>query len=203
MLTKSQIKSLKKGDKLLAEVTFNSVFGDNDLICSAPLTASGRAVEAYNYYQLSCLSLPPSPPKYDPARRLKKGDTVRLKVVNGRVPCHSDDGFDLPWNGVIYTVEMDEDKSASANCVLLSCAELGLVVKTHVSHIELVTPVEELESFGVRYSTDRDCAEVYHRRYKNTVAAFYCKCGITREQAEEHAEAERDRLNAERRKDNN
>lgn len=200
MLTEEQIKSLKEGDKLLAEVQFHS-FADYDaLVCLAPLTiGEGEVIKADSCFNASCLSLPP---KYDPTRRLKKGDKVRLKVVNGRVPCDSA-GFDLPWDGVIYTVEMDEVESAYANCVLLSCAELRLFVKIHVSHIELVTPVEERESFGVRYSTDRDCAEVYHRRYKNTVAAFYCKCGITREQAEEHAEAERDRLNAERRKDNN
>ena len=129
-------------------------------------------------------------PKHDPCRLFKAGDTARVVERFGR----KDVRYTL---GELVTVLEDE------------CGTTFVRVKTEDGeseliawwHLELVTPVEELESFGVRYSTDRDCAEVYHRRHKNTVAVFYRKCGITREQAEAHAEAERDRLNAECRKE--
>ena len=101
--------------------------------------------------------------------------------------------------GKRYTVTEDENNTGYVSFI----GGDGIECHSMFFWLKLVTPVEEREAFGVRYSTDRDCAEVYHRRYKNTVAAFYRKCGITREQAEEHAEAECKRLNDEYRKEQN
>jgi hypothetical protein len=191
MLTEEQIKNLKPGDIIYLNnypITFCDTSYDKSNI-SARDDASKCGDGDHCWFTREYLTMK-HPPKYDPCRLFQKGDEVTPKEVNGRHPGN---------RGAIFRVCQDEAESGR---------EIKLTMDGHIGHItidaaylELVTPVEELESFGVRYSTDRDCAEVYHRRYKNTVAAFYCKCGITREQAEEHAEAERDRLNAEHRKD--
>lgn len=132
--------------------------------------------------------------KYDPFRRFKEGDIVEPREVNGRTYCPAVEDL----TGERCVVVVSEIKHCN---IRIRHGEDDYTIDP--AYLELITPVEELGSFGVRYNTDRDWAEVYHRRYKNTVAAFYCKCGITREQAEKAAEAERDRLNAEWRKEQN
>lgn len=64
MLTEEQIKNLKKGDKLIAEVLFYTLDPYGDLICLAPLTTrEGKVIEYACYYNTSCLSLPPTEPE--------------------------------------------------------------------------------------------------------------------------------------------
>lgn len=193
MLTKEQIKNLKRGTPIVIRTTFNRVDEDGDIWFRAPTYIGGSMEDCIHP---SFVSLPSEHGTSVPttARPFKKGDKVRVVERDGRSPilCGA------VVLGGTYTVHEDEDNGD----VILDIGYGALGGEPIAwSFLELVTPVEELESFGVRYSTDRDCAEVYHRRYKNTVAAFYCKCGITREQAEEHAEAECKRLNEEYRKE--
>ena len=197
MLTQEQIKNLKKGDPLIIPGTFRRV--DKDGAIWANIDGD------YFYFSPSYVSLPSEhgtsipPPKHDPPCRFKKGDRVRIKrEINGRIIHHSFAFFEYD---TIYTVKEDEvQKSYKSGHVSITDGN-GNICTLSFYELELVTPVEELESFGVRYSKDKNCVEVYHRRHKHTVSAFYCIGGITREQAEEHAEAERDRLNAEWRKE--
>ncbi len=124
----------------------------------------------------------------DPTRPFKKDDIVQPR--SGKTVLASEYGF-VTFHELDGQYEVNEDEARGTVTLIVN----GHACFVSAFALELVTPVEEIEPFGVRYSTDRDCAEVYHRRYKNTVAAFYCKCGITREQAEKHAEAEANRLN--------
>lgn len=188
MLTEEQIKNLKPGDTVLVEAEVASRLEYGAIVTHGCITHALLASKLYPLPSEHGTSVPT--PKHDPCRLFKKGDKVRIVEYKGR-------SYSKYWEkrlGQILTVTWSEDENTSPEVDEQTIDP---------SYLELVTPVEEIESFGVRYSTDRDCAEVYHRRYKNTVAAFYCKCGITREQAEEHAEAERDRLNAEWRKEQN
>ncbi len=202
MLTEEQIQNLKQGDPIVIHATFSRVESDGD-IWSKVLSNNGSY---YEYYACSAhVSLPSEhgtsvpTPQHAPTRLFKKGDKVRSVKRRG----HYFSLTDEKYAALILTVDSDEvaDTRQSDIWVKVETEDDELSWNTDPVYLELVTPVEGLEPFGVRYSTDRDCAEVYHRRYKNTVAAFYCKCGITREQAEEHAEAECDRLNAEWRKE--
>lgn len=200
MLTEEQIKNLKPGDPIVIHTTFDHVDSDGDVRFFAPY--SHDAANSYDYIKLEYVSLPPSEhgtsvptPKYDPCRPFKNGDIVRYVERDGR------SYVDAPPVGATCCVCVGEDSVGMVSVEFeFSENEEPAVHDVPFYHLELVTPVEELESFGVRYSKDKNCVEVYHRRHKHTVAAFYCIGGITREQAEEHAEAERDRLNAEYRK---
>lgn len=195
MLTQEQIKNLKPGDTLILNNYPISYLGT---YTSGIIGALDDKAEACCYtrchFPQQYLSLPP---KHSPTRLFKEGDRVSPMFWNDRPPVAAEDSVNTEFmqEDGVYEVLADEKNS------IVYIDYHGKRVFIPACHIELVTPVEEQESFGVRYSTDRGCAEVYHRRYKNTVAAFYCKCGITREQAEEHAEAEADRLNAEWRKE--
>ena len=126
-------------------------------------------------------------PKYDPCRLFRKGDKVRIVKHNGRKFDAAPPTFQL---GKVYRVDEDED---TENCyvMLQSC---DLYYAHPVAFLELVTPVEELEPYKLidspkTYNIVRDIAMVmtiHKKSHPNAKAA---------------AEAERDRLNAEHRKE--
>lgn len=138
------------------------------------------------------LSLPAeNHPKHDPCRLFKKGDRVRLVERYGRKP---DDG--APIN-VICDVEEDEYEDGTVTITYCYDHKAELFRVTAL-YLELVTPVEELEPY-------------YVREFRETVQILRRDCGIEvasydkeeHPHAKEAAEAERDRLNAEYRKEQN
>ena len=131
-------------------------------------------------------------PKYDPNRMFREGDKVRIKrEINGRLLHHSFVNFKYD---TVYTVDADEVQKASKS---------GHVVITDGKHycalsfyeLELITPVEELEPYiVVDAHTHWDVAD----KNMKTVA-MYSKGNHPH--AKEAAEAERDRLNEQYRKE--
>lgn len=188
MLTPEQIKNLKPGDHIVIHAKFKRFDCDGDLWYSCT-TMAGEA--SIRYVHPKSVSLPSKhgssvpPPKHDPCRLFKKGDKVkRKKEINGRlVICAEIER--------IYIVTEDED---SYGIVRLD-DEPSL--DTCHYELELVTPVEELEPYGV---TDNlyGCI-VFKDNPGNVVANF----NNTHPHAKEAAEAERDRLNEEWRKEQN
>ena len=137
-------------------------------------------------------------PKYDPCRLFKKGDKVKRRTVDGRTD------IDIVDNGVL-TVNSDED--ARGNVRVQEPSGRSIVTKS--VFLELVTPVEELEP----YSTEESCGGAnLHcfilKRGEKHLSYYLYKSGnanhfYTREEAKSAAESERDRLNAEWRKEQN
>lgn len=142
-----------------------------------------------------------SAPKYDPNRKFRKGDLVRLKAYNGRKP------YDFWHKQTIehFGAKLDTvlaDELDSGNVDIFQDAPIDeLTVRVHSCHLELVTPVEELEPFEVECDDDDKEYSVTIRgkfvcTYPYDSDSFY-----TKEQAKTSAESERDRLNAEYRKE--
>ena len=128
-------------------------------------------------------------PKYDPCRLLKKGDRVQVKRRNGR--CNGKAGEYL--REAFCTVAEDETQNELVR-VLHNATEYRL----DPAYLELVTPVEEMEP----YSVEED-SQYWHVFYEQnggimTVCKFLKSYHPTAKAA---AEAERDRLNAEYRKE--
>lgn len=137
-------------------------------------------------------------PKYDPNRYFRKGDRVKLKEeINGRRMSDFVTSLSL---GKIYTVKEDED-----NCTVLIDSDNGLY-RYSFMHLQLVTPVEEQEPYSVSLRQELTVDDTYPYcaviDYDgNEVARFYCE-QYEEGKARAAAEAERDRLNAEYRKEN-
>lgn len=193
MLTEEQIKNLKKGDKLIAEVQFYSLDRDGDIVCLAALTtSSGDVIETSGFYHPSCLSLPTAEPKHDPCRKFKKGDKVKLIEWNGRTPY--DTHHELkPSPGEVHIVIEDEYDRNEVHIGMNAADEHQSVV--HACHLELVTPVEELEPYFV-LDSPRTFNICKHGGGKS-VATFYKDQPLAREHAEKYCAA----LNAEYRKE--
>jgi hypothetical protein len=129
-------------------------------------------------------------PKYDPCRKFRRGDIVRYVPHNGReCPAMPLDEY---YRVKTLTVVEDED----ANHRVLVETQDGRNKYIMFCYLELVTPVEELEPF-----------EVYHRpsewcviKTANDLIASIYNVDI-HPNAKAAAEAERDRLNAEWRKE--
>lgn len=129
------------------------------------------------------------PPKYDPCRLFKKGDEVEYHPKDGRANPNLLVGrkykvaADEPCDSGIVQVEFD------------GLRHLDTFVA--YNNLELVTPVEELEPYTVREYEESFAVEksgnIYSVFFKGS---YYAK-------AKEAAETERDRLNAEYRKEQN
>lgn len=126
-------------------------------------------------------------PKYDPCRRFKKGDRVRVVECKGRIKPYLKDVL-----GKIYTLDEGEN---DRNIAYIKADDIDLL---DVCHLELVTPVEELELYLVKQNTNGRCFEVKSPSPVRTVAAFFYggeNPAYTEEEAEEAAKAECKRLN--------
>lgn len=123
-------------------------------------------------------------PKYDPSRKFRKGDKVRVVEWNGR---------DIARVGQIGYVVSDEYNSR----VELSIDGWTKDVYYPACHLELVTPVEELEPYIMLGNAPSNSIEVRNKRTNKVEATFYFgkDHAYTFEQASTRAEAERDRLN--------
>lgn len=128
-----------------------------------------------------------SAPKYDPCRLFRKGDKVTPRKRDGRVP---DD--DAPCNVICEVAEDEEGGKVRITYYHGSVVELFHVTALY---LELVTPVEELGPYSVSEATVQYLVKEDNKK----VVAQFCK--LYHPNAKAAAEAERDRLNAEYRKE--
>lgn len=135
-------------------------------------------------------------PKYVPNRKFRKGDKVRVVEWNGRCPqCEG-------LLGKITTVLRDENYFG----VRIQIGDSGESYCTpEPCFLELVNPVEELEIS--RVFDDKKMGAWIVTKDNFTHACFPYRCEVndnianSKEEAKSAAEAERDRLNAEHRKE--
>ena len=138
--------------------------------------------------------------KFDPCRPLKKGDRVAPKFWNGRPPVASEERANsefLPEDG-IYTVLANERNS------ITFIDYHGKRAFIPVNHLELITPIEELEPYTI---LDNKPLAEWTIVVKGLIFAYYPyrakdsdNIVNSKEEAKAAAEAECARLNAEYRK---
>lgn len=130
------------------------------------------------------------PKKYDPCRLFKKGDKVRVVEWSGR---------DIVRVGQIGYVVSDEHNSR----VELSIEGWRKGVFYPACHLELITPVEELEPYVI-CENDASYEVRLHSKKENHTMAIYNKNAYGDWLKARYAAAtECDRLNAEHRKEQN
>lgn len=189
-LTQEQVYNLGIGDEIIVHGKCDDVYPDGDIRVNTYWTVAGEKREQSFLVHSSYVSLPPEKPKYDPCRLFKKGDIVRLKEWNGRCPALPEDWkFD---NG-LFKVREDEKFNSS---VEITRENSKTVYIAPICFVELVTPVEELEPYELVETTDYWSVE----KENDELCLFWKK---HHPHAKEAAEAERDRLNAEWRKEQN
>lgn len=146
---------------------------------------------------LKMTEIPETYPKHDPCRKFRKGDKVRVVRWNGR---------DIARVGQIGYVVADEYNSR----VELAIDGWTKDVFYPACHLELVTPVEELEPYYVSTNIDCSTCTIFKRvgEKKFVHSAYYfvngrgCSNAILGiNEANAAAEAECARLNAEYRKE--
>ena len=143
-------------------------------------------INALQDSECNCKKPSETAPKYDPCRLFRKGDRVRVAENKGR--CLKPYALKI---GDVLTVSKDEPNDDT--CVIW-CKRHDQDFYLDPAYLELFTPVEELEPYIVGESTDyfsveKDDEELslfWKDKHPNAKAA---------------AEAERDRLNAEYRKE--
>lgn len=138
-------------------------------------------------------------PKYDPTRKFRRGDVVRVVERHGRYQPNIP--WDELWKG-LCTVAEDED---FCNNLVKVRSEDGREKLSHWWYLELVTPVEELEPYYVEQQGEKTGGLCFTVRKRNGYAesTFYFGACRSRDeqQAKAAAEAERARLNEEYRKE--
>lgn len=138
--------------------------------------------------------------KYNPCRKFRKGDMVRMVEWKGRKP------YDFWHKQTIehFGAKLDtvlENELDSGNVDIFQDAPIDeLTVRVHASHLELVIPVEVLNPFKVECDYDDKEYSITYRNKFVSVYPYDADSWYTEEQAKAAAEAECDRLNAEYRK---
>ena len=192
------IEDLKVGETYNVRVKVR--FIEKARICCIPVFEDGT-ISNYspNYFasEEARAMQPINPaPKYDPCRKLKKGDTVKYSPKDGR------SAYRLQHN-IDYEVKSDE----------CPCGTVEIWIYKHeryerypYSIFELVTPVEEQEPYCVKQGCEQeDMVDTFP--YWSVVSSG---CEVARFYSEQYeagkakaaAEAECARLNAEHRKEN-
>lgn len=196
-MDKEQIKELKPGDEVLIRGRFEKIKENGDFQASYLLTTVHGKFYMYKTAVHPSSVIIKSPPKYDPCRPFKKGDKVRVVEWNGR-KVHD------PLNGAVWTVNRNEGNGGiSHESILVSLFyeddKEGHIIGVPPCYLELVTPVEELEPYRV-VKEAVNFVYVEKDGDEHPAALFNKKIHPN---AEEAAKAERDRLNAEWRKEQN
>ena len=191
-MTLEEVKKLKRGDEIFIRAKFVRVFDDGDVLFTHTNTNGDEEVVKTEEYTHSGNVILPSEvqpaPKYDPCRRFKKGDKVRvIKERNGRKTPAC--GAICP--GKSYTVSDDEK---DGDVMLRTCNWMHDCISW--DWLELVTPVEEDEPYSVEESSDYYSVE----KEGNELCTFWKDVHPA---PREGAEAECKRLNAEYRKEQN
>lgn len=146
-------------------------------------------------------ALEPAQPKYDPARKYRKGDLVRITGFHGRL-FGIWDARELGENNEIGTqVKLSEDE-CDGGCVALPAGVLSNCRKfLSVACIELVKPIEEIEVEHPYYVEEEDDSfGVWFKKGSEIVLRMHCVSfgdgrEVTREEALEKALELCDELN--------
>jgi hypothetical protein len=195
MLTQEQIQNLKEGDPLIIHGTYKGKHSDGDLRITSTMTVGDSLEDSIKTVHPSCVSLPSEivnsqssiVNKHDPTRLFKKGDKVRVVEWNGRKDCR---------NGMEATVLSNERGCfVDIECMI---KEVKAELTYPACHLDLITPVEEMEPYSVRES---DAFDIVREGKIVMTIPFTEDDYYTFEQAQAAAKAERDRLNAEWRKE--
>lgn len=135
-------------------------------------------------------------PKYDPCRKFRKGDKVEPKAVKGRPAIGGINGAIIKLSGQFFVAR---DESENENYTVTILMPDGTECDTDPAYLKLVTPVEEREPYFVQ--ENQNVVEVLSHEDEEVPATVFFKS--KHKNARERAEAERDRLNAEYRKEQN
>lgn len=199
------IKQLKPGDEIFIRAKYERTLDDGDVRFSCSVTDERDKVTTdVGYAHPSSVILPPPAPKYDPCRPFKQGDRVKPRIVYGRKPVCGIDGVAVQINSVDLIVESNEGKRKNGTVdIKFPCGTIGAIDPVY---LELVTPVEEMEPYHINEIFDIDDGKLigYEVAHGDTRESIF-NGGETHlrsiEKAKAAAEAERDRLNAEYRKE--
>ena len=204
MLTPEQIKNLKPGDPVIIEATFYKLDYDGDVIGETTWTTRGVSEKCKIIAATSCVSLPSEivnrqssiVNKYDPTRLFKKGDKVQPR--GGKTVLASEYGF-VTFHELAGQYEVYEDEARGTVTLIVN----GHACFVSAFALELITPVEDLEPYIMLENVPSNSIEVRDKRTNKVEATFYFgkDHAYTFEQAATRAEAERDRLNEEWRKE--
>lgn len=115
------------------------------------------------------LNLIPAP-KYDPCRKFRKGDKVRVVPWNGRKYRDYDHSTELTTGSIGEIWEDEKDVQEEG---LVSVIYEGYIRSVPPCYLELVTPVEEVELFYVCENTESKSFEVRRKEDHKVQAAFY------------------------------
>lgn len=211
MLTQEQIRNLKPGDTVLVEAEVSSPLKDGAIVTHGCITHARHASRLYPLPSEIVNRQSSIVNKYDPTRLLKKGDKVRVVKRNGR--CNGKDGEYL--REAFCEVAEDEVPNELVR-VFHNSSEYRL----DPAYLELVTSVEDLEPYYIATETfdyeirdanddpDIGTSLAFHIKFKDpdegqimSVKSYYESYVYSYEHAKAAAEAERDRLNAEWRKE--
>jgi hypothetical protein len=186
-------EDIKVGETYYARVKVDRM--DVDSAWCLLIDESGKGNRVQKFYKWMLYAFSPIPtPKYDPCRKLKVGDVVRVLKINGNLPKCKWAG-NIPKEGVTGIVRelRKEDHFVWIDCKGIVCYCID------PAYLELVTPVEELEPYYVKETAS--VYEVFNRNENNSSVAIFFKSQYSIEKAKERAESERDRLNEEYRKE--
>lgn len=222
MITEEQIKNLKPGDPLIIQGTFETIYDDGDICVrvNETDTFSDDVITNTKYIHPSSISLPSESTikmfhstvipevytKYDPCRKFRKGDIVEPTEINGRLPqelrgCYR-------YEVIVGEGEMTNPLYVALKPLLAANYKHLSEIGVNVAFLKLVTPVEELEPYYIEESTDgstivltvkkRDCSQGLAFRF---CPGWGGNIFFSETHCRNHAEAERDRLNDEYRKE--
>lgn len=205
--TENRLKNLKKGDPVYLSSYYDGYELAGNIQTSHCFVVKGEKRQVYTCSSPESILLPTElqqpaeKPKYDPCRPFKRGDKVRVVERHGR----------KFWNAApetIYTVVADEYLHDAPNVLHRGCVGLNDGRPETLSawnvpffHVELITPVEELEPYFTKEDRTGLLWEVWKRDEENEavlVASFWVSGHPNPKEA---AEAECARLNAEYRKE--
>lgn len=127
-------------------------------------------------------------PKYDPNREFRVGDKVSVRKIHGKLPQCRYNGMVKVNEGDCCTIHEKEHR----NCYWVTIPSGGNWC-FDAAYLELVTPVEELEP----YTVEEGKASYLLKKGDKLLANYW----PSHPNAKAAAEAERDRLNAEYRKE--
>lgn len=193
MLTEEQIKNLKPGDIIYLNnypITFCDTNYDESAI-SARDDASNCGDGDRCWFSLEYLTMHPKP-KYDPCRKLKKGDRAQVVERNGRtLTCFPVGRMKV---GDIVTVAENE----TGDVFIKVLTEDGHEMMAPWFMLELVTPVEEQGPYSVHETVIHDGWRIMRNGLSLVIYATQ-----RHPAAKAAAEAECKRLNDEWRKEQN
>lgn len=193
MITDEQIKNLKPGDTVLVEAKVNCVKATGVDVTHGCISHPLPFNELYPV---------PEQPKYDPCRKFKEGDIVDYRRIYGRdfdtVPDPEDYKF-----ARVFSSEEEELGMVGVEFIAAYGGE-DICFDVPWFHLELVIPVEELNPYSIIVQPEGyHCVRIMKEKRIHSSIPFgkeECVCR-TLEEAKAVAEAERDRLNAEHRKE--